>query len=232
MSAPASSSHGSPVDDSVVDVRDMVLVHTAMLREFRLAPAAVTRTSAGDRRRARMVADHLRFLCDLLHHHHQGEDDLLWPKLRARSGPAALEVIEAVEAQHQDIDATLGRVEQRRLAWQNDPGLGQRDQLADELERLHVVLRDHLDLEERALLPLAATLLTLEEWQAVGEAGAASIPRPAMPLVLGMFAYEGDPAVLAQMLTGAPLPVRTLLPKIGRRLYARRAKHVHGTARP
>lgn len=219
-------------DASLVDVRDMVLVHTAMLREFRLAPAAVTRTSPADRRRAVAVADHLRFVCDLLHHHHQGEDELLWPKLRERSGPAALQVIEAVETQHEEIDATLRRVELLRVAWGDDPSAEHRDRLATELERLHVVLRDHLDLEERALLPLAATLLTLEEWQAVGEAGAASIPRSAMPLVLGMFAYEGDPAVLAEMLASAPLPVRTLMPRIGRHLYARRAKQIHGSARP
>ena len=219
-------------DASLDDVRDMVLVHTAMLREFRLAPAAVTRTSPADRRRAVAVADHLRFVCDLLHHHHQGEDELLWPKLRERSGPAALQVIEAVETQHEEIDATLRRVELLRVAWGDDPSAEHRDRLATELERLHVVLRDHLDLEERALLPLAATLLTLEEWQAVGEAGAASIPRSAMPLVLGMFAYEGDPAVLAEMLASAPLPVRTLMPRIGRHLYARRAKQIHGSARP
>ena len=33
----------APTDPDLVDTRDMVVVHTAMLREFRLAPAAVRR---------------------------------------------------------------------------------------------------------------------------------------------------------------------------------------------
>ncbi len=210
----------------------MVLVHTAMLREFRLAPAAVRRVAEADSRQAGVVADHLRFLGELLHHHHQGEDDLLWPKLRARTGSDALLVIEAVEAQHEDIDATLRDVEQLRSAWAAHPVAGLRERLAAALERLHLVLRDHLDLEERALLPLAAAVLTDEEWHAVGEAGAASIPTPTMPLVLGMFAYEGDRAVLATMLSSAPLPVRVLIPRIGSLVYARRARRVHGRRRP
>lgn len=218
-------------DRPLVDVRDMLVVHTAMLREFRLAPAAVRRTPT-ERKPTETVAAHLRFLCDLLHHHHQGEDELLWPKLRERTEPSALVVIEEVEAQHEEIDATLNRVEELRTAWLGDPGSRSREQLAEALEQLHAVLRDHLDLEERALLPLAASVLTAEEWHAVGEAGAASIPKPAMPLVLGMFAYEGDPAVLATMLRSAPLPVRTLVPRIAPLVYARRAKLIHGTARP
>lgn len=218
-------------DRPLVDVRDMVVVHTAMLREFRLAPAAVRRTPP-DRKRVEVVAAHLRFLCDLLHHHHQGEDELLWPKLRDRTQPSARQTIEEVEAQHETIDATLDQVEQLRLAWIEDPGTGTREELTDALDRLHTVLREHLDLEERALLPLAAMVLTAEEWHAVGEAGAASIPRSAMPLVFGMFAYEGDPAVLATMLAGAPLPVRVLIPRIAPRVYARRAKLIHGTTRP
>ncbi|WP_375424219.1 hemerythrin domain-containing protein [uncultured Friedmanniella sp.] len=210
----------------------MVVVHTAMLREFRLASAAVARTLTSEKKRVRLVSRHLRFLCDLLHHHHQGEDDLLWPKLRQRTQPAALQVIEEVEAQHEDIDAMLGRVEQFRTAWAEDPGTSNRDRLVEALTDLYAVLRDHLELEERVLLPLAATVLTTEEWHAVGAAGAASIPKPALPLVLGMFAYEGDPVVVGGMLSSAPLPVRVLVPLIGARAHARRARQIHGTARP
>lgn len=43
---------------------------------------------------------------------------------------------------------------------------------------------------------------------------------------------EGEPEVLRDMLRSAPLVPRTLLPLIARRLYARRARSVHGTTRP
>lgn len=216
----------------LVDIRDMIVVHTGMLREFRLAPAAVTRTRPGDRKRATAVAGHLRFIGDLLHHHHQGEDDLLWPKLRDRAQPKALEAVDEAEAQHHEIDVTPRRVEQLRAAWADDPGTVNRDRLADELTRFHAVLRDHLDLEERALLPIAAMVLTDQEWHAIGEAGIAAIPKSALPLTFGMFAYEGDPAVLTDMLRSAPPVPRTLLPLLAPRIYARRAKRIHGTAKP
>jgi hypothetical protein len=70
--------------DRHVDVRDMIVVHTALLREFRLAPAAVERVTTGDRRQARRVGRHLDLLCTLMHHHHAGEDELLWPVLSPR----------------------------------------------------------------------------------------------------------------------------------------------------
>lgn len=137
----------------LVDVRDMIVVHTAMLREFRLAPAAVRRTSVQDIKQAGAVADHLRFLGLLLHHHHQAEDELLWPKLRGRVEPSSIEVIDEVEAQHEVIDDLLNRVHERRTAWAEDPSGANRDNLAADLERLHTVLAAHLHLEERALLP-------------------------------------------------------------------------------
>ena len=219
-------------DRPLVDVRDMIVVHTAMLREFRLLPTAVAETQVGDRKRVQAVADHLRFLCDLLHHHHEGEDELLWPKLRQRTLPAALEVIEEVESQHLEIDLALSGVEEQRQAWAGDPSPDHRDHLVARLGRLHTVLREHLDLEERALLPLAASVLTPAEWEAIGEEAVAAMPKSVLPLVFGMFAYEGDPEVLRDMLKAAPLVPRTLLPLIAPRVYARRARQVYGTARP
>ena len=219
-------------DQTLVDVRDMIVVHTAMLREFRLAPAAVRRTTPGDRKQARAVTAHLRFVCDMLHHHHAGEDELLWPKLRARTSAAAGAVIDDVEAQHTDIDAALREVTALLDTWAVQPDVGSADQLGAHLDKLHALLRDHLDLEERALLPLAASVLTDTEWHAIGAAAAASMPKPLLALAFGMFAYEGDPAVIATMLQAAPPVPRMLLPRIAPRLYARRCQTIHGTARP
>ncbi|WP_375490050.1 hemerythrin domain-containing protein [uncultured Jatrophihabitans sp.] len=216
----------------LVDVRDMIVVHTAMLREFRLAPAAVRRTHADDRKQATTVAAHLTFLCDMLHHHHAGEDELLWPKLRERVPASAVQLLDDAEAQHEDIDAALTRTVRLRDAWAAAPTDSARDELASSLDELHAVLSAHLDLEERALLPLAAAKLTPDEWHAAGEAGAKSMGKPALALAFGMFAYEGDPAVLRDMLKAAPAVPRMLLPRVAPRIYARRARRIHGTARP
>ena len=222
----------APDERDLVDVRDMIIVHTAMLREFRLAPEAVARVAAGDRKRVAAVDDHLGFLCELLHHHHAGEDALLWPTLRERVPDAARALIDDAEAQHAEIDAALQRVNEARTSWAAQAGAHERDLLVTTLQRLHAVLVDHLELEERTLLPLAASALTVAEWHAIGEAGVAAMPKSKLPLAFGMFAYEGDPAVLRSMLQAAPALPRVLLPRVAPRVYARRAAKVYGTARP
>ncbi|HEY2562521.1 MAG TPA: hypothetical protein VGI44_02345, partial [Acidimicrobiales bacterium] len=63
----------------LIDTRDMLVLHGALSREFRLAPAAVSRVQPGDRKRARDVDEHLALICYVLHEHHDSEDKILWP---------------------------------------------------------------------------------------------------------------------------------------------------------
>ena len=219
-------------DRPLVDVRDMIVVHTALLREFRLLPRAIARVGTGDVRRAAVVDRHLGFLCDLLHHHHEGEDTLLWPKLRDRLPASAMAHLDEVETQHGGLVAVLQAVAAARTRWTGDASAVHRDALVASLEDLHGQLKEHLDTEERAVLPLAASVLTDAEWHAVGAAAVAAMPKSALLLAFGMFAYEGDPAVLRDMLAAAPAVPRLLLPRIAPRAYARRAAQVHGTRRP
>lgn len=219
-------------DPPLIDVRDMIVVHTALLREFRLAPEAVRRVRTGARARAAVVDRHLNLICDLLHHHHAGEDELLWPPLRERLPQRAVVHLDEAEAEHAGLDEALRRVAGSRLEWVRRVDAESRDALVEALETLHHLLAAHLDAEERTLLPLAAAHLTVAEWQAVGAAGAAAIPKARMPLVFGMFAYEGDPEVLAAMLQHAPALPRILVPILAPRVYAHHAARVHGTARP
>jgi hemerythrin-like domain-containing protein len=172
----------------LVDVRDMIVVHTALLREFRLAPAAVARVGTGAAKHAAVVDRHLGFLCDLLHHHHEGEDALLWPLLRDRVNDAAVEFVNAVESQHLEIDAALRAVMAARNLWVPGTGKVHQDSLVGELKHLYALLKAHLDLEESAVLPLAASVLTDAEWHAIGDAAAAAMPKPALMLAFGMFA--------------------------------------------
>jgi hemerythrin-like domain-containing protein len=215
-----------------VDVRDMIVVHTALLREFRLLPTAVARVTAGDTSSAAAVDRHLDLLCNLLHHHHEGEDALLWPLLRERVPVTAQALLDVAESQHAGLEAALTCVAAARTSWRDQPGEAHRDRLVAALDQLHAQLKAHLDAEESTVLPLAASLLTDAEWAAIGAAGAAGVPRPALPLVIGMFAYEGDPAVLRNMLATAPALVRRIVPRLAPRAYAHRARIVHGTRRP
>ena len=215
-----------------VDVRDMIVVHTALLREFRLAADAVTRVPLGARRPAARVDAHLELLCDLLHHHHTGEDELLWPPLRKVLPPVGQALLDEAEDQHAALDQALDEVGRARSAWRDRIDADRRETLIRSLQVLHRLLSEHLDAEERTLLPLASAHLTVAQWRAVGEAGAAAVPKSKLLLVFGMFAYEGDPEVLADMLSSAPPPARVLVPRLAPRVYARHAARLYGCTHP
>ena len=231
--------HGEPgplevteTEQPLVDIRDMLVVHTALLREFRLAPDAVRRAATDDHRAVRRVAIHIGFLCDLLHHHHEGEDELLWPPMLQRCSAEVRELIACGEKQHEMLDAALISVREQLAEWHQHPNGDTADALTDALRRLHAELEHHLDFEEQMLLPHAAALMTEQEWHAIGDAAVLAIAKPQLPLVFGMFAYEGDPSVLAGMLAQAPALPRLLMPRIAPRVYARRAAQLYGTTRP
>jgi hemerythrin-like domain-containing protein len=211
----------------LADTRDMLIVHAALLRELRLAPGLV---ETADERRIPLVADHVQFVLDLLHHHHEGEDRLLWPVLAARLGPGEGET-SAMEAQHAAIAALVekgGRLVER---WRAAPASAT-DALVTTLRELHTAAQEHLRDEETTVLPLVERHVTAAEWHKVGEAAMASLPKPKLPMVTGMIAYGNDPGLVALLLAAAPLPVRLLMPRLGAAAYARYARRIHGTATP
>jgi hemerythrin-like domain-containing protein len=216
------------LDSDRVDTSDMIVVHTALLREIRMAPAAVIR--AGRRHRTR-TARHLRLLLDLLDHHHHGEDELLLPLLRARVPRAAAPALDTGEEQHARIEELIADARAGISRW-TDGGPDAAEQLTVTLTALHAALEPHLRGEERDILPLAAEHLTAAEWAAIGDAGFRSTPKSALVMVFGMFAYEGDPAVIRAMLAQAPAVPRALLPRLAPRVYARVCRRIHGAPRP
>jgi hypothetical protein len=70
------------VDDQILtDTRDMLAVHDAVKRAFGDAPSQLGSVGDGDAERARYLADYLGEVLWLLHAHHAGEDELLYPLL-------------------------------------------------------------------------------------------------------------------------------------------------------
>lgn len=214
-----------------VDVRDMIVVHAALLREVRLAPRAIVRAGGTSARHHARVARHIGLVLDVLEHHHSGEDRLLLPLLRARVPREALAAVDAGEEQHARIEALVAGVRAALGPWARGGRAAPHGLVAD-LTALHTALAAHLRAEEENVLPLAARHLDAAEWQAIGEAGFTAIPKPALPLVFGMLMYEGDPEVLTSMLAHAPAVPRVLLPRIAPVVHARRCRLVHGTPRP
>lgn len=215
-----------------VDVRDMVAAHHAFRREFRLAPGAVQRAAPGDCRQGRRVGTHLRGLTRALHHHHDGEERLLWPRLHARVPVEFDAAVTLMEAQHETITALISCVCEQVADWVPRPDVESGQQLASTLTELSRALDEHLDAEEAQVLPLAAAHMTVAEWRQLEDDGMQALPKSEGPVLVGMLLYEGDPAVVAAMIGRMPALPRLLLPRVARRAYARRAAQIHGTVTP
>jgi hypothetical protein len=209
----------------------MLVVHAALSREFRLAPAAVTRVKRGDRKHARDVDGHLGLICTLLHEHHVGEDKILWPVLRARLSAAESRLLDEIETQHANINDSIERLNEARRRWLDQPDNDHGSALAAELQALCALVTEHLADEEHDVLPLAAAYLSEPEWRAISET-VTVLSRQAMLVGFGMCCYGADPKVTGLMLQALPDPVQLVVPPIARRMYARRALRVHGTRQP
>jgi hemerythrin-like domain-containing protein len=217
-------------DSSPVDTRPMLLLHRCMRHELRLLPGAVRRAVTPEA--SAHVADHLDFLIAFVRHHHEIEDEFLWPVLRSRLDDDQRRVVELMESQHESTSTLLGSIEAPTAAWRRAPGAAQRDRVAALLDELYPPLIEHLDAEEQRLLPLAARAMDAAEWDRLGDEGYRRSPKRYRSLSLGMFDHYGDPEVLATMTAAIPWPIRPIVVARSRRVFRRRAEQVHGTPTP
>ena len=134
-----------------------------------------------------MVAEHLRLVIAGLHMHHTGEDELLWPLLLERAAPSA-DLIHTMQAQHAKVDDFSDRLEPLIASGSAGASTVRGEQLALLVEEFFAALLEHLELEEREILPLAERHVTAEEWSQLGAHGqardatglaAADVRRPA-----------------------------------------------------
>ncbi|WP_052664139.1 hemerythrin domain-containing protein [Nitriliruptor alkaliphilus] len=100
--------------------REMPIIHRIFRRQFAEVRTLMQEVPAADTARVGAVADHLVFLLDGLHMHHTTEDDLIWPKLLDRTELDA-PLVERMEEQHQQIDASVAEVRAATQAWRSDP---------------------------------------------------------------------------------------------------------------
>jgi hemerythrin-like domain-containing protein len=203
-----------------------------MVREFRLAPAAVSRVKPGDRKHARDVDEYLAMMCYSLHAHHDGEDRILWPVLRARLSAAESELLDKIESQHANINDRIERVNEARRRWLDQPDHYHGRELAGELHTLYELVTEHVEDEERDVLPMAAAYLSEAEWHAINEGGKEVLSLKATLFVVGMACYGINRELTSVTLYSLSAPVRLVLTPIARRMYVRRAARIHGTRRP
>jgi len=215
------SETGSPY----ADTSHMPKVHTMFRREFALLPGLVRSVGGKDEERAEVVAGHIRLLCLVLHHHHSGEDALLWPLLLARAPREVEPVVHLAAGHHQAIDELLAKVDLLLGSWTSGAASEDGEALAGALGRLAVTAYEHMDLEERLVLPVAERHIFASEWDTMVATEAASIPPEVGPVLAGMLMYEAGPDVV-------PPSMRAALAELAPRAYAAHCERVHGTPTP
>jgi Hemerythrin HHE cation binding domain len=206
-----------------IDVRDMAIVHRTFRRAFTEGAALLRANPTPSPQRVAFLTNHAEFGLEMLHHHHDAEDEYLYPLLKERA-PDQVEATENTRHQHEEvaeaIDAALAAIR----AWRDDPSAATCEAAAAAFEALNESLQPHLDDEEQTVVPLAAVTLTQAEWDHLGELGRAGIPRKKMGVAFGMLLEPLDESERAYMKAQLPAPVRLLYRPMIQRPWDKYAK--------
>jgi hypothetical protein len=196
----------------LTDVHDMVVVHRGFRREFWLLPELVRAVPAGDTDRAAVLAAHARLVLTGLHLHHTAE------------------LVHRMEAQHERVEQHTERLTAALNRWEAEARPAVTEEVAATFDALRTALLEHLDEEEREILPLAARHVSPEEWDELGQHGIAAMTRSQLPLMFGAVLEEATPEETVEMLAKLPLPVRLLARTVFLPRYRRYVRRVRAAA--
>ena len=204
------------------DLTVMLAAHDAFRRDLaRLAQAAAFADLPDPARRASVRAGWELFKRQL-HLHHTAEDAIVWPALRERLSRSdhAQSVLDAMEAEHQQIDPLLAAVDDAfsRAAEGRPSDVRAIGEAADALA---TSLTGHLAHEERDGLPLIGLALTSAEWRGVGFAIVRKNGLSAGGEMFAWLADGADPDQAAAAIGTLPPPARLVYRAIWKPRYAR-----------
>jgi iron-sulfur cluster repair protein YtfE (RIC family) len=209
------------------NTREMVVVHNVFRRMFGDLPGLVRATRPGDTERAAVLADAYTELAWGLHHHHTGEDELLWPTLMQRVDADNVLVLRA-EEQHQRVHELTERANELVAAYRVSASASSRDAFATTVEELNAALCEHMADEERFILPLVEQHLTVAEWERLGERARAGTPKDRLLIHLGWILEDLPAADRQEFLGHLPLPARIAWRLVGRRKFKAERRAIYG----
>lgn len=194
------------------------IIHAAVRRDVARTEQALRALPEGDVSRARQLQQAWRNLVRELTHHHEAEDELVWPFLLSRGVDA--ELLGAMEGEHDAMKNALadaGRAIDRVVA---EPIASRAQAAADAVSRSSVVINNHLEHEEQDVEPVMARFEDDAEWKALTKK-----LRPAALTDAGSaLAWMQDGAgerELAGLRATIPAPVLMLVSRVFGRRYAR-----------
>jgi hemerythrin-like domain-containing protein len=208
------------------DTSEMVFVHNCFRQQFGALPDLVRAVPDSDTARASVIVGFLAELTTSLHHHHEAEDELMWPLL-LEGAPMDSELILRMEEQHERIGELYQRAAENAAAFVATADAPGREELADILTELIGALAEHLHDEEVHILPLVERVMTVEQWNALGERGRSGIPKDRQLVFLGFLLMANTPERGREFLAHLPTPARVAWKLLGRRTFAREYRRIY-----
>ncbi|MFE7095539.1 hemerythrin domain-containing protein [Streptomyces erythrochromogenes] len=197
------------------------VVETRLVHEVHRVATALLAEAAVDPSVPLPALAELRdFLVANLRHHHQTEDDDLWPRIIA-AAPAMERALDALSEEHEHLEAALDLLAAVAVdGGEPDGAAGGRtaDPVRASLRDAAAAVRDtvhgHLAHEEPLLLPALRDHVSPAGWQEFAQRVIATTPPVAGHLMVGFLDEVGTPAEVELVLAGLPEPVRPLLPAL------------------
>jgi hemerythrin-like domain-containing protein len=221
-----------PPKDSTVAVAETRLAHEV----HRVATALLAEAAVHTAVPLGALAQLRDFLVVNLRHHHETEDEDLWPRIVA-AAPATADALGALSEEHERLDAALDRLAAVAVSDSRaDDGAGEdvaagrtgadegdgeaggevRTALHDAAVAVRDTVHTHLAHEEPILFPALRDHVTPAEWTDFSQRVIATTPPVAGHLMVGFLDEVGTPAEVELVLAGLPEPVRPLLPAMRR----------------
>ena len=194
------------VKPPLADTSDMAQVHRVFRDAVAAAPTLIGSATLQAAERVELVATYYRNVLALLHAHHDGEDELIWPILIQRAPDQAAEV-QRIASQHDAITSTLEAASAAVVAWQQASDAVTASAAAAAVATLGSALLAHLDEEEAFIVPLAAQHILAPEWGELPGHALRNFSGDRMWLVLGLIREQMTAQQLTMMDDHMPPPV-------------------------
>ncbi|MFE3033812.1 hemerythrin domain-containing protein [Streptomyces canus] len=183
------------------------VAETRLLHKMhRAATSLLAEAAQQDTAPTTALAELRDFLVAALRHHHESEDDVLWPQLTA-ADPATAAGLADLAAEHDALDAALDA-----LAAAPVRDADERTALVDAAVAVRDLVHAHLEHEEPVLFPALTTHMSDEAWAEFSRTVIASAPPVGAHLNIGFFEQVDTPGELAAVTANLPQAALRVVP--------------------
>lgn len=205
------------------DVADMYAVHGVFRDTLGAAPRLIGDIAPGDGARVEQIANYYDNILYFLEAHHDGEEEIVFPRLRERC-PDSAALLDSLESEHKETLILLEDARRSLAGWPGADGDTAAEAqaavaVAESLEALRVQLVEHLDQEEARALPLCLENIRADEWGQLPGHALAGYQGDKVWLILGLIRQRMTQEQRDAMLEHMPPPPRDMWINFGENAF-------------